>query len=41
MPSADMLGSMDPGMLESSIKMMRGLDDGALASMLMSSGMVK
>jgi hypothetical protein len=40
-PSADMLSKMDPKMMQSALKMMRGMPPESLANMLMSSGMAK
>lgn len=40
----DMMGKMnmmDPAMMETAMKMMRGMDTASLTSMLMQSGMVK
>lgn len=33
--------NMDPSMMESALNMMRGMDDESLASMMLSSGMVR
>ncbi len=40
-PTADMMASMDPKMMEQALGMMRSMDPKAMADMLVSAGMAK